>query len=97
MKVKFILFEPSDFEGYPTGGSGTFSKNVVELFGNEVALVGITTSKQDRVGIWTKKLISGKEFDYFPVRYVKKNYSKKPLIPARLKWFLGLRKNKKIY
>jgi len=95
MKVKFILFEPSDFEGYPTGGSGTFSKNVVELFGNEVALVGITTSKEDRVGAWTKKVISDKEFDYFPVRYVKKNYSKKPLIPARLKWFLGLRKNKK--
>jgi len=95
MKAKFILFEPSNFEGYPTGGSGTFSKNVIELFGNEVALVGITTSKEDRVGAWTKKVISDKEFDYFPVRYVKKNYSKKPLIPARLKWFLGLRKNKK--
>lgn len=92
---RILLIEGYDFEGYPTGGGGTFCDQLIHSFGNEIALVGITTSNADVVGCWGKKVIRGVHYDYLPIRYVNKQYNKKPLVPARLKWFLALRKYKK--
>lgn len=95
MKAKILLIEATDFENYPTGGSGSFIKNMIYTFGSKVALVGLTTTKNQKVGFWTKKKIHGVEHDYFPVKYVKIKQNKKPLIPRRLTWYLSLKKYKK--
>lgn len=93
--MKILLIESYDFEGHQTGGSESFCNNIIKSFGIKVALVGITMNDSDIVGRWGKKMISGMEFDFFPVKYIKKYHNKKPLIPARLTWFLALRKYKK--
>lgn len=93
MKANIILIEGTNFIDFPTGGSGTFVKNILQAFGNDVSLVGITTSKDDEIGIWTKIKISGIEYDYLPVKYIKKNYKRKPIIPARILWYFALRKH----
>lgn len=90
--AKFLLIDSYNFEGYPTGGSGTFCDQLIESFGNDVALIGITTSINDTIGFWGKKIINGIEYDYFPVKYSNKQYNRKPFIPARIKWFFALRK-----
>jgi glycosyltransferase involved in cell wall biosynthesis len=95
IKDRFLLFEAYDFEAYPTGGSGTFCNNIIKSCKRNVALVGITTNKLDRVGFWGIKTISGFKYDYFPVRYVQIKHNRKPIIPARLSWFFYLRKYKK--
>jgi glycosyltransferase involved in cell wall biosynthesis len=93
--VRFLLIEAYDFEGYPIGGSATFSDQIIRAFEYKVALVGITTCKSDVVGQWFKKTISGVEYDYFPVKYVKKTLNKKSFVPARLQWYLALKRYRK--
>lgn len=89
---KFLLIEAYDFEGYPTGGAGTKCDQLIKSFGKDIVLVGITTCETDIVGCWAKKVIFGVEYDYFSVKYFKKRFNKKSLVPARLKWFIALRK-----
>ena len=93
--ARFLLIEAYDFEGYPTGGSGTLCDQLIKSFGKDVALVGITTNDSDIVRQWGKKEISGIEYDFYPVKYVKKSINKRPFIPARLKWYLTLRRCRK--
>jgi glycosyltransferase involved in cell wall biosynthesis len=90
--VKFLIIDAYDFEGYPTGGSGTLCDQLIKSFSNDVALIGLTTCNSDTIGNWCKKTINGVEYDYFPVKYVKRRFNSKSLVPARLKWFFALRK-----
>lgn len=92
MQAKIVLIEGTNFVDFPTGGSGTFGKNLLHEFGPFVALVGISTSKADKIGVWGKKVINGIEYDYLPLKFIEKNYKRKPIIPARLFWFFALRK-----
>jgi glycosyltransferase involved in cell wall biosynthesis len=89
-KAKFLLIDAYDFEGYPTGGSGTLCDQLIKSFGNDVALVGLTTRNSEIVKQWRKKKILGTEYDFYAVKYTKKLINKKPLIPGRLKWYIAL-------
>ncbi|NLA50075.1 MAG: glycosyltransferase [Bacteroidales bacterium] len=62
---RILLIDFTDFQNYPIGGYLTFAKNMMESFNNDLALVGITTSVNDPVGRWFKKVINGIEYDFF--------------------------------
>ncbi len=80
---RILLIDFTDFEHYPIGGYLTFARNMMESFGSDLALVGITTSEYDPVGSWFKKIIDGIEYDFFAlIRYNKRKT--KNLLPDRL-------------
>lgn len=61
----------------------------MESFGNDIALAGITTSKEDPIGKWFKKEICGVDYDFFA--YARYNKSKtRHLIPDRFVSFVLL-------
>lgn len=67
-----MIVDFTDYENYPIGGYLTFAKNMMESFGNDLALAGITTSKSDPIGRWSRKKIAGVEYDFFAIaRYNK--------------------------
>lgn len=80
---RILIVDFTDYEDYPIGGYLTFAKNLMESFGSELALAGITTSKKDPVGKWFRKSINGTEYDFFAmIRY---NRSRtRNIIPDRI-------------
>jgi glycosyltransferase involved in cell wall biosynthesis len=93
MKPKFILIEPCNFNDFPVGGQLTFAKQLANVYGNELALVGLGEGGEP-LGKWFKKRLNGLEYDYFAIS----SYSPaiiKPRIPARLTAYLNVRKYKK--
>ncbi len=85
---KIYIIELCNYEDYPTGGHLSFAKQMLNAFGNQVVLVGISTGSEP-IGQWIKKEIEGIEYDFFSVRKVYKDF-KKPIIPTRLKNFYYL-------
>lgn len=80
---KILIIEFSNYENYPIGGHSTFVFNLMQAFGNDLILVGITTDKNDPVGKWIKKEIRGTVYDFFAIAKYNKA-STKHLIPDRL-------------
>lgn len=87
---KILLIEICNYTDYPIGGHLSFVKNMLNAFGNDLALVGCSTDDTP-VGRWVKKEIDNIEYDYFSVKKVKK-ISKQPLVPQRLVAYYFLRK-----
>jgi len=85
-----LLMEGSDYETFPAGGQLTMSRSLMKLFGNRLALVGMTRG-EDPIGQWTKKQISGVPYWFFPVSS-KKPSARKPFVPARLEFYLALKR-----
>jgi glycosyltransferase involved in cell wall biosynthesis len=85
---RILLLDFCNYEDYPIGGYLSFAKNMIQSFGPEIALVGITTNNNDPVGKWFRKRINGEEFDFFSIaRY--STSKTKHLIPDRLiSWVL---------
>jgi len=93
MEAKFILIEPCNFINYPVGGTLSFAKQLIDVYKNKIALVGLG-EKDDPIGIWFKKTFNNQEYNYFAIA----RYSPgiiKPKIPARLKAYLNIKKYKK--
>ncbi len=88
---KILLIEICNYKDYPIGGYLSFAKQMLNAFGNQLALVGLVTDDETPIGIWTKKVINGVEYDFFGVRRAKKN-SKKKIIPERLIVYFLVRK-----
>lgn len=84
---KYLLIELCNFVDYPMGGHLSFAKHMIKAFGNELAIVGITTDDNTPIGCWTKKVIDGVEYDFFSVKRVKPSI-KKDIIPERIKGFV---------
>ena len=89
MKPKVMIIEACDFNGFPMGGQLSHALHLVQVFGDRLALVGVSTDDTP-VGAWTKKKVAGIVFDYFSVGRVDSSV-KKPLIPRRLDAFLRLK------
>lgn len=89
-RQRILLIDFTNYDDFPIGGYLTFARNMMSSFGNELALVGITTSPEDPIGRWFKKTIDGIEYDFFAmIRY---NSAKtKKLIPDRLVNYLLLK------
>jgi glycosyltransferase involved in cell wall biosynthesis len=93
VKSKVMVIEACDFDGFPIGGQLTTIKQLIAIFGNRLALVGISTDDSP-VGRWTKKFLGGVEFDYFSFGKVDPSI-RKPRVPRRLEAYLRLKVYKK--
>lgn len=91
---KILIIDFCNYTDYQIGGHLSFAKNLITAFGEELALVGITTDTEDPIGRWFKKTINGKTFDYFALKRYN-TLKTKHLIPDRLVCFLLLRYFKK--
>jgi glycosyltransferase involved in cell wall biosynthesis len=80
---KILVLDFCNYEDYQIGGHLSMAKNLISAFGNDLTLVGITTDKNDPVGRWFVKNISGISFDYFALARYDKSKTKH-LIPDRL-------------
>lgn len=87
-RIVFIDF--TNYEDYPIGGYLSFAKNMIEAFGPQLALVGISTCPKEPVGKWFKKEIDGLQFDFFAMARYKKSKTKH-IIPDRLATYFLVR------
>jgi glycosyltransferase involved in cell wall biosynthesis len=87
---KILVIDFCNYTNYQIGGHLSFLKNLLIAFGNQLALIGITTDEKDPVGKWTVKNINGIDYDFFALaRY---SVSKtKHIIPDRIMCYLLLR------
>jgi len=87
---RILIIDFTNFADYPIGGYLSFAKSLMESFGPDLALTGITTNDKDPVGKWFKKTINGSVYDFFAMaRY---DMSKtRHLIPDRLVSYLLLK------
>ncbi len=89
MQKRILVIDFCNYQDYPIGGYLSFARSLMESFGNDIALAGITTSKEDPVGKWFKKEICGVDYDFFA--YARFNKSKtRHLIPDRFVSFVLL-------
>lgn len=91
---RILIIDFCNFDDYPIGGYLSFAKNLMISFGNDLALVGITSDKRDPIGKWFRKSINGIEYDYFAFAYYSK-LTTKHIIPDRLVTYLLLKYYKK--
>jgi glycosyltransferase involved in cell wall biosynthesis len=91
---RILVVDFTDYEDYPIGGYLTFAKNLMDSFGSDLALAGITTSRNEPVGRWYKKTIRGIEYDFFAMARYDRARTKN-IIPDRLVNFLLARHYKK--
>ncbi len=90
---KVIVIEPCNYEDYPVGGQLTFVKQLLNCYGERLALVGISTGN-DPIGKWFKKEIDGSSYWFFSIaRYSRRPI--KPLIPHRVRTYFTLTRYKK--
>ena len=88
-----LLIEGCDFQSYPTGGQLSFTRQMMQVFGPRLALVGICTDSTP-VGKWVTKTFDGREYSFFAIgRHTVT--TRKPFIPARLYEYLEVKKHKK--
>lgn len=86
--TRFIVVEPCNFIDFPIGGQLSFVRQLMQVFGNEIALVGYTHPGEPS-GMWYKKRIDNIEYDYFGIYPITKT-DLKPRIPLRIQnlfWF----------
>ena len=93
MKPKVMILEGCDFRDFPVGGQLTHAKHWIQVFGDRLALVGVSTDDTP-VGVWCKKEFGGVSLDFFSIGKLDPAVAK-PLLPRRLSALLRLRRHKK--
>ena len=63
--MRILVIENVNYEDYPTGGIMNFYRNLLDAFGKDLLMAGITTDDKTPVGQWTKREIKGVVYDYF--------------------------------
>lgn len=91
---RILIIDFTNYEDFPIGGYLTFARNMMSSFRADLALAGITTSKNDPVGRWFKKTINGTEYDFFAMARYNGSKTKK-IIPDRLVNYLLVKYFKK--
>ncbi len=92
MTNKITYIQGCNFEDYPIGGQLTFAKNMLNAFGNDLILVGISTDDTP-IGKWVKKEINGTLYDFLSVQR-KNERTTKALIPQRIVFYYKIIKYK---
>jgi glycosyltransferase involved in cell wall biosynthesis len=87
---KILIIDFCNYTDYQIGGHLTFAKNLLFAFGNQLALVGITTDENEPVGKWTIKNINGIDYDFFALARYSISRTKH-IIPDRIMCYLLLR------
>jgi glycosyltransferase involved in cell wall biosynthesis len=91
--IEFIFFTGDNGIDYPVGGITSFTRQMMSVFGNRMALVGISTDNTP-AGKWIQKDFDGEKFLFFSIGRVNKN-KLKPLLPLRLTTYFQLKRYKK--
>lgn len=91
--IDFIFFSGDNGYDFPKGGITSFSRQMMHVFGNRMALVGISTDNTP-VGKWVQKEFDGKTYLFFSIARLDKNKIK-PIVPQRLSSYFRLKKYKK--
>lgn len=87
-----LLIDSSDFRGFPPGGQLTFSKGLVGAYGRRLALVGVVTDDAP-VGRWTELALGEHRLPFFGLCRRDPAQHKKPVIPAKVRAYLALRRH----
>lgn len=90
---RILLIEACDFERFPFGGHLTTMTQLIELFPDRVALVGLEVPGVPS-GVWSERVINGVRFPYFAFTRMDTSV-RKPLIPRRLNAFLALKHHRR--
>ena len=85
----FLIIEPCDFVGFPTGGQLTTAKQLMRVFGPSVGLVGFTSDESIPTGQWIERDFSGQRHAFFAYGRRQRSAAK-PLIPGRLNAYAQL-------
>ena len=88
-----MFIEPCNFEDFPMGGQLSFARQMVRTFGSRLALVGISTDETP-VGRWVKRAFGSRVCDFFSVGRWRKS-ARKPVVPGRMRAYLGIRRYRK--
>jgi glycosyltransferase involved in cell wall biosynthesis len=93
VKPKVMIIEGCDFRSFPVGGQLTHAVHLIQIFGDRLALVGVSTDDTP-VGAWTKKQFNGVTLDFFSIGRCDPALAK-PLLPRRLTVLLRLKHYRK--
>jgi glycosyltransferase involved in cell wall biosynthesis len=93
MSTKVMVIEAGDFDAFPVGGQLTTVRQLITVFGDRLALVGISIQTEP-IGRWFKKTIGGIEYDFFSIGYVDSSI-RKPRVPRRIDTLLRLKFHRK--
>lgn len=94
MKNKFLIIEGCNFIDRPIGGQLSFAKQLIDVYGDTISLVGVTSDPDMEIGKWNFLIINGVKIDFFPFKRLP-NHTNKSFIPARISDYLAIRKYKK--
>jgi glycosyltransferase involved in cell wall biosynthesis len=87
---RILVIDFCNYVDYQIGGFLSFARNFINAFDNQLALVGISTGKEDPIGKWFKKKINGIEYDYFALARYDKSKTKR-FLPDRFVCFFLIR------
>lgn len=90
---RILLIENCDFRGFPPGGQTTFARQLVRAFGDRLALVGVATDGEP-VGEWIELEVEGRRLPFLAVGRLRASPGR-PLVPARLRFWLRLRRHRR--
>ena len=93
-KKSFLIIEGCNFIDCPVGGQLSFAKQLIDVYGEDVALVGVTDRDDIPIGEWVRLKINKHKMDFFAFRRISCSGSK-PLIPARISDYFAIKKYKK--
>jgi glycosyltransferase involved in cell wall biosynthesis len=88
-----LYIESCNFEDFPVGGQLSFAKQMIHTYGTRLALVGISTDDTP-VGQWVKRTFNNRVYDFFSIGRWRK-LTAKPLVPARVRVYYGIKKYRK--
>ena len=85
-----LYIDQWDYQSQRSGGTYAFTKQMLRVFGNRLALVG-TCTNEFPVGRWIRRRINGQEFDFFGTHRLPFPHDPKPLVPYKVTGYLALR------
>ena len=85
MSEQLFIFHATDYQNYPLGGTLGTIKNYLKYTVFEPVLIGFTHDPKEKIGIWKRIVIDGKEYDFLPV-----SRSLKEIVPHKILMPLGL-------
>lgn len=88
---KVLFIDNHNFRDFPVGGTLSFARQMMRVFGDRLALVGVSDNQTD-VGRWTRFEEDGQTFDFFAYRHLPR-VEIKGLLPQRVKDYVGLRRH----
>lgn len=88
-----LHLEACNFVDKPTGGQLNFSRQLIKVLGNRLALVGWASTSSEPIGCWFNKVIDGTVYRYFAIG-MHSQVDRKPLVPSRITTWFQIRRHR---